>query len=105
MSSNLPKFTPGPWRWQDVSQDGGRSYAFAIQASPDRIVFAIGDNWKALPSGADARLISAAPEMYEALRALRECETQYVNGTVLVKAGTANLDAVCAALAKAEGRA
>ena len=106
-ASNRPMFTPGPWAVRpDIGTPAGTlkiAHPEWPRGSSDPLIAAVFGTEQ--EQGANARLISAAPEMFEALRALRECETQYVNGNVWVKAGTANLDAVCAALAKAEGRA
>ena len=103
-ASNRPNFTPGPWELEAgrsfKTSSGSFFLAYGKEPESGRALFP-----DFVELDCNARLISAAPEMFEALRALRECETQYVNGAVWVKAGTANLDAVCAALAKAEGRA
>jgi len=69
----MSKFTPGPWRvaGEDknfvyaLSQSGANSFWAHVQsAGIDRIT----ENEKA----ANARLIAAAPEMYDALKALVE---------------------------------
>lgn len=71
--NNKPKFSPGPWR-------------YAYEGSGDYCVYhgneEIGTCWskdshfmglgpKAFENEANAKLISAAPEMYEALAAVR----------------------------------
>lgn len=73
MGEEMSKFTPGPWRvaGEDknfvyaLSQSGANSFWAHVQsAGIDRIT----ENEKA----ANARLIAAAPEMYDALKALVE---------------------------------
>lgn len=91
-------FTPGPWRYE-ADRTGGRSYGEGIEVADCRAFCA-----EELPMvQANARLISAAPEMYEALRAIAErYEECWKIGD---SAGLRALGAARAALAKAEGRA
>lgn len=73
--------TPGPW--SITSDDGGDLYITAPDVtdleSPWNIAIAVGacgyrDDPRTGCTAANARLIAAAPEMYEALKPLAECE-------------------------------
>lgn len=90
---SAPKFTPGPWIYcfrsagTCVETESGRTVAVA---SPTP---GVGDY------DANARLIAAAPEMYEALRALLDVsKTDDWNGSAKLDDA---LEAARAALAKA----
>ena len=94
-SHDSARFTPGPWFVSEMHRD-------EVYCSRDgyfELVCEMGGN------ADNARLIAAAPEMYEALQRIRESETRYIDGEVWVKAGTENLEGLCAALAKANGSA
>ncbi|WP_031524543.1 hypothetical protein [Siccibacter colletis] len=52
-----PKFKPGPWHWED-------------KVLCNNSVIVGGDGWTF--NDADKRLIQAAPEMFDALRQLRD---------------------------------
>ena len=103
-----PTFTPGPWRMETVRTSCGvchRVGPFPVPsyANPDRR-----EGWACVyddyPPGsgtphlvANAALIAAAPEMYEALKdAANSAGFQYMLGELR--------DRIDAALAKAEGR-
>lgn len=109
-SEKRPTFTPGPWTaMRNINPEAGEEWVRDICA----------DDGDALPSiiegayfvcstdeenEANARLIAAAPEMYEALRRLEKFTTEFLEE---VPVGTNNIDALRlarAALAKAEGR-
>jgi len=68
----MPEFTPGPWQW-DVwgylmtvgTDDEGRNIGIGVKDSGREQ----GPPWQCKP--ADARLIAAAPKLYEALVAVR----------------------------------
>lgn len=89
---NKAKHTPGPWRVCTRS-------AWRIRDASDNTVSCTGnDSALAGKHEADARLIAAAPEMYEALKDAHR---------VLTKAGMSDaidLDYIEEVLAKAEGR-
>lgn len=72
----MSKFTPGPWR---VSADGinvGPEDAFA----PFDGCGCCGSPWMSAKDGlSDARLIAAAPDLYEALRSLLDSYLALVN--------------------------
>jgi hypothetical protein len=84
---SAPQFTPGPWEWWD---DGQRLVRITEAAEQKLIAQTI------LPS--NARLIAAAPELYEALKALAD----FIN-----MGEASNIDVLMqnadAALAKARG--
>lgn len=92
MSERREKFTPGPW-----VADGTTVYADAFKSG--RNVYgavaclAIGEDDTAFQEIANAHLIAAAPDLYEALEGvLRVADRQ-----------TVEFDAARAALAKARG--
>jgi len=58
--------TPGPWFWEERN---GRHYLCTARAEEVGYLTVFGfPNGVSIPSEADARLIAAAPEMYDALR-------------------------------------
>jgi hypothetical protein len=119
----IPKHTPGPWRYE---AGGGHAYnrivgADSVQVSgwpepingvsnasySDRICENLGDINLPGPA-ANARLIAAAPEMYEALCAALpllefEVETRGDSDSDYEFPARSALDAVRAAIAKATG--
>jgi hypothetical protein len=97
--SEQPKHTPGPWYWDDedalpwTDYDGVEHAPFLVDRNGRYVM--TGSDIR-IPKEANARLISAAPELLEALKELRDW---YKDATGL-PAVAAN-----AAIAKAEGRA
>ncbi len=97
MNMTAPKFTPGPWRYDEESSGilskhsvapGSREVAAVNPALADQV------------TGANARLIAAAPELYEALAACEHAlrSYQYGNGAPDLAEEVANK--ASAALAK-----
>ena len=88
---STPKHTPGPWKYKPLSED-----TWFIFNRKD-VITACGDE-------NNARLIAAAPEMLEALKALvayqADNETEYLGMQQIIAYQRAK-----AAIAKAEGRA
>lgn len=71
MENNKPKFTPGPWSIEKSEYPNGAGY-FYINAKDkniggDVIVF------QGINNMANAKLVAAAPEMYEMLDMLASC--------------------------------
>lgn len=116
--SETPKFTPGPWEicWSTYN---GRRCKFEITASPHGSVRPLADTrWKSDLSEAEseelvanAHLMVAAPELYEALRAalvrLHEMDSAHQKEAERMECGYTGLPEVRlaeAALSKAEGR-
>lgn len=65
--ANKEQFTPGPWKVVRVKEDID---TFAIRTQDDDTLAAVGISpagWKPGKDIANARLIAAAPEMYEML--------------------------------------
>ena len=69
--------TPGPWFWKDVKQEG---YRYLVGQSPNGIACCDG-----MPGEANARLIAAAPDLYEALIGILNVHTGAKWQTVEVK--------------------
>jgi hypothetical protein len=68
------KHTPGPWTVLPYVTDGEATGAWFAYARGVRFLYLDGDNNKDEVSAADAALIAAAPELYEALSTiLDEC--------------------------------
>ena len=55
-------FTPGPWTSEDCTPGGNKGLCFAVK-SEHTIIAKTTDGWK--EANANARLIAAAPELYE----------------------------------------
>lgn len=103
---STPKFAPGPWvvDWDD----------FVVRAKspidgrmvPVARLYGVGDDGSDVP--ANARLIAAAPDMYEALKSLiQDCETANARWVDQVGIGAIDINVLSrarAALAKAEGK-
>jgi hypothetical protein len=107
---NAPKFTPGPWRAIAGRGGHGRVLVFTDEDEGERFIVAevsldTDDPTNAVAL-ADARLIAAAPDLYEALRTcraeLRNYERTELGGPN--PSALAAIDEANVALAKAEGR-
>tara|TARA_R110002096_G_scaffold189287_1_gene369721 strand:+ start:148 stop:465 length:318 start_codon:yes stop_codon:yes gene_type:complete len=55
-------FTPGPWTSEDCTPGGNKGLCFAVK-SEHTIIAKTTDGWR--EAKANARLIAAAPELYE----------------------------------------
>jgi hypothetical protein len=96
--SAAPKFTPGPWRYFKQ----GDSTRFHVTARPTTKPGNRFDDFATVDIAheANARLIAAAPELYEALRALLDrWDTQQ---NIYTKQGEALFERARAALAKVD---
>lgn len=104
-----PKFTPGPW-WIDDDNRPGMSWNRNIVhgTGENRICFmAHSDNKAPERDAANAHLIAAAPELYEALERLLSLLGNYVgwrNTAAAEAEEEAAENAAHAALAKARGK-
>lgn len=101
------KWTPGPWTW-DAALD--HNWDVQVWSSPSRrVCFVAHDGEDGNPTGqANACLISAAPDMYEALVAAIECgmvpTSSATEGGALKHVRQVHVaDQIRAALAKARG--
>lgn len=94
--NHTPRFTPGPWFEHSHRQIGPKAGIVC------EVWSAIGDTDEAAIDQADAncRLISAAPELYQALTAVLN---DYRDDLALIRPRTMSL--IRAALAKTEGDA
>lgn len=99
-----PEFTPGPWGCWASDLRGGRYWTVDRPGAEDPIDIHEADNGEA-----DARLIAAAPDMYEALLAakvvIEMMERPEGMGGRVNAALDKRLAQIDAAIAKAEGRA
>jgi hypothetical protein len=74
----MSKFNPGPWTWVNVESDDGYVWG-RLDDSANGVVLC--SEGPVLPSEASARLIAAAPEMYEMLVGLRDfCDRNHFDG-------------------------
>ena len=99
------KWTPGPWVWR--YEDGGHMEADQWFLSPGVLM---ADGTDGTPSGdsidrANARLIAAAPEMYEALEQARDTILELINARNSEAEGSDEdwVGGINATLAKARG--
>jgi|TARA_Y100000289_G_scaffold40304_1_gene39875 hypothetical protein len=64
-------FTQGPW-----IVEAGKEYSIRSRNS---VVMLIGDARRLIPMNEDARLIAAAPEMFEQCKLFEKCLTHLIN--------------------------
>ena len=95
-----PSFTPGPWQWCHYN---GRP---RVAASSRNIADILMTNRRVDGSdaNADANLIAAAPEMYEALKMAKSALDELVTSEFATGAIFEAYEFADAALAKAEGK-
>ena len=62
-------FTPGPWQIEDCTPGESTGLRFEV-GTKDSVIARTTDGWK--EAHANARLIAAAPEMYEVLQELAD---------------------------------
>jgi len=90
-------WTKGPWVIDEADGDDDESPIYFINGVADNMTVARTIRFTGRDE-ANARLISAAPDMAEALEAIVRAETDYANATVRRMANIAR-----AALARAKG--
>ena len=97
----MTKHTPGPGNWET---DGGLPYICG-DGGLVRVAEVCPQGWGGTVKSAmpNAHLIAAAPDLYDALSRLRGFALNYASPSAL-DAGRSLLDAVDAAISKAEGR-
>lgn len=92
--------TPGPWKWEPDPFD--KEYYYALVSASDEYVIELEGAHQeaawAMASKADARLISAAPDLLAALRALTAIGLTDDGGIII---GPQGWDLAQAAIAKA----
>lgn len=90
------KHTPGPW-WAEHHIAGAPNSVCVTEDDGAARTIASIPNGAQSNTDANAALIAAAPDMYEALREILAADTEYIEAAI-------TLDSARAALAKAEGR-
>lgn len=105
MTEQKPKFTPGPWKYVRV-QPGIDT--FAIRTMDDDTLAAVGVSpvgWKPGKDIANARLIAAAPEMYELLKLVHDGAFETLNeaGDAIIVISPDLIERINLLLAKARG--
>lgn len=103
----MQKFTPGPWTLCRTT-DGGKTVAFHVAADPHGSLHPVVEYREGKVRApeeieANARLISAAPELYEALKELAAAYDNYDGGSISEKRISRAIEAADAALTKARG--
>ena len=88
--------TPGPWQIDDCTPGESTGLRFEV-STKDSVIARTTDGWK--EAKANARLIAAAPEMYETMKAI----LAVVNDPGPIFPGTAIGDKLREVLAKVEG--
>jgi hypothetical protein len=89
-------FTPGPWQIEDCTPGESTGLRFEV-GTKDSVIARTTDGWK--EAHANARLISAAPEMYETMKAI----LAVVNDPGPIFPGTAIGEKLREVLAKVDG--
>ena len=104
-------FTPGPWEYREL-KDGWGIFPASVSRkswSDDQVICGgEGDYdllWLKEPDEANARLIAAAPELYEALETFANARVDAVTGMIILGnvGGPAAVNIAKRALAKARG--
>jgi len=95
VGGKVKEFTPGPWKVQRY--DNGNSYAISPVGSA-KVIAKLQS--KTFDNKANAHLIAAAPEMYEALKEIYQLLEKHEPHWYLRK----HYNLVAKALAKAEGK-
>ncbi len=108
--SEKPMWTPGPWEVRRAKYPVDGEFDYAIGAEIDDAQYCIAEafgraaEYQYLPAEANAHLIAAAPEMYEALeRWLRLATNPQISSETYWREWPSIRDAADAALAKARG--
>ena len=102
--SSEAKFTPGPWRIR--SGRSGVKSDISCEDRPDTLATTAFHGWTTNELEANARLIAAAPEMFEALKITMDSVAILATGRCpadLVQERIALLEQARAAIAKAKG--
>ena len=104
----MSKWTPGPWSLAEVKNDSGRiTHLVPIDSEKLSLLTVVDDGetyFGAVYLDSDARLIAAAPEMYEAIAAIATAmNLGYIPNEILSE-GSPILEGLRAAIAKAEGK-
>jgi hypothetical protein len=86
--------TPGPWQIEDCTPGESTGLRFEV-GTKDSVIARTTDGWK--EAHANARLIAAAPEMYEMCKLLEKCIELKIRPII-------KLAKVREVLAKVEGR-
>lgn len=103
--TNKAKHTPGPW---EIREQEGNNSTFLdgeiqITTESDTLICALqdetGEDWTAADMNANARLISAAPDLLAALERVLECHRLKIS----LDTNAAALEQARAAIAKAKG--
>lgn len=102
------KHTPGPWHLEEMGYNSSSYYIRGSSESGDRLTIGKGavahiPRSTVNPMEANARLIAAAPELLEALKAMIDAERVYESG-VRSSEELAALEKAHAAITKATGR-
>jgi hypothetical protein len=92
------KFTPGPWTW-DFDRDDEQNAIVWLESDDNMRVCFLAHCAKVSETHANAALIAAAPDLYEALAAIVDHETNKRDFFTWGK----KVDAATAALKKARG--
>ena len=106
-STQSSKYTPGPWKAAMIGDYPGPGGKFTVCQDTNDIRTMVCEMPHSAISGhgvreANARLIAAAPEMLEALEAVKRWEEYDPDDAGMLPSPV--YDKLCAAVAKAEGR-
>lgn len=97
----MSKHTPGPWRTCEPGSNFHKGRLFVRRSDSEALIATVASELKFSERAANARLIAAAPELLQALKALREVaidayKAGRVDALAFITAGNV--------IAKAEGR-
>ena len=101
----MSKHTPGPWQTESLEHDGNCNVTWRPICTESHTLIAYCTLGPEEHEEGNARLIAAAPELLEALKAIRDHTFVDAEGPELRAQNECNHRRACAAIAKAEGSA
>lgn len=102
--SKMSKHTPGPWKFVPSDDTPGHREPAVVYIKNKRFEFSGGIAFDAHETEANARLISASPDLLAACKVADQFLDHLANSWEVCRHTQAMIDQIKAAIAKAEGR-